>query len=62
LRETDKANLLQGARTYQTRGTRPRFVVKKALANSVRLARRRHAEGRYRAFDNNSITIEITIN
>jgi hypothetical protein len=25
-------------------------------------ARRRHTEGRYRAFDNNSITIEITIN
>jgi hypothetical protein len=32
------------------------------LDDSVRLARRRHIEARYRGFDNNSITVDITIN
>jgi hypothetical protein len=32
------------------------------LDDSVRRARRRHTEARYRVFDNNSVTIDITIN
>ena len=32
------------------------------LNDSVRRARRRHTEGRYLEFDNNSITFDITIN